>query len=49
MQPTTNLVISGQAGSRFGDWGKAEFEAAGKKPGVDFGCGCRGSSCLPVM
>jgi len=42
-QPTTNLVISGQAGMQIlGDWGKAEFAAAGKKPGVDFGCGLPG-------
>jgi len=42
-QPTTNLVISGQAGMQIlGDWGKAEFVAAGKKPGVDFGCGLPG-------
>lgn len=42
-QATTNLVISGQAGMQIlGDWGKAEFEAAGKKPGVDFGCGLPG-------
>jgi glucose/mannose transport system substrate-binding protein len=42
-QPTTNLVISGQAGMQIlGDWGKAEFEAAGKKAGVDFGCGLPG-------
>jgi len=43
-QATTNLVISGQAGMQIlGDWGKAEFIAAGKKPGVDFGCGLPGS------
>ena len=42
-QATTNLVISGQAGMQIlGDWGKAEFQAAGKKPGVDFGCGLPG-------
>ncbi|HVZ45847.1 MAG TPA: ABC transporter substrate-binding protein [Ramlibacter sp.] len=42
-QATTNLVISGQAGMQIlGDWGKAEFVAAGKKPGVDFGCGLPG-------
>jgi glucose/mannose transport system substrate-binding protein len=42
-QATTNLVISGQAGMQIlGDWGKAEFAAAGKKPGVDFGCGLPG-------
>jgi len=42
-QPTTNLVISGQAGMQIlGDWGKAEFVAAGKKPGVDFGCALPG-------
>lgn len=42
-QATTNLVISGQAGMQLlGDWGKAEFVAAGKKPGVDFGCGLPG-------
>jgi glucose/mannose transport system substrate-binding protein len=42
-QATTNLVISGQAGMQIlGDWGKAEFEAAGKKAGVDFGCGVPG-------
>jgi glucose/mannose transport system substrate-binding protein len=41
---TTNLVISGQAGMQIlGDWGKAEFEAAGQKSGVDFGCGLSGS------
>ena len=42
-QPTTNLVISGQAGMQIlGDWGKAEFDAAGKKAGVDYGCGLPG-------
>jgi len=42
-QATTNLVASGQAGMQIlGDWGKAEFEAAGKKQGVDFGCGLPG-------
>lgn len=42
-QATTNLVISGQAGMQIlGDWGKAEFKAAGKTPGVDFGCGLPG-------
>jgi glucose/mannose transport system substrate-binding protein len=40
---TTNLVIAGQAGMQIlGDWGKAEFEAAGQKGGVDFGCGLTG-------
>lgn len=42
-QATTNLVASGQAGMQIlGDWGKAELTAAGKKPGVDFGCGLPG-------
>ena len=42
-QATTNLLSSGQAGMQIlGDWGKAELEAAGKKPGVDFGCGLPG-------
>jgi glucose/mannose transport system substrate-binding protein len=42
-QATTNLVISGQAGMQIlGDWGKAEFIAAGKKQGVDFDCGLTG-------
>lgn len=36
---TTNMVISGQALMQIhGDWMKGEWYAAGKKPGVDFGC-----------
>jgi glucose/mannose transport system substrate-binding protein len=36
---TTNLVISGQALFHImGDWMKGEWLAAGKVPGVDFGC-----------
>jgi glucose/mannose transport system substrate-binding protein len=33
------MVIQGTAGMQFmGDWAKAEFTAAGQKPGVDFDC-----------
>jgi glucose/mannose transport system substrate-binding protein len=36
---TTNTVIAGQALFHImGDWMKGEWLAAGKKPGVDFGC-----------
>jgi glucose/mannose transport system substrate-binding protein len=36
---TTNLVITGKALMQIhGDWMKGEWYAAGKKPGVDFGC-----------
>lgn len=36
---TTNLVLTDKAAFQFmGDWAKAEFLNAGKKPGVDFGC-----------
>ena len=36
---TTNMVISGQALMQIhGDWMKGEWYAAGKRPGVDFGC-----------
>src|SRR5690606_11989682 len=36
---TTNMVITGQALMQIhGDWMKGEWYAAGKKPGVDFGC-----------
>lgn len=36
---TTNMVISGKAlGHVMGDWMKGEWLAAGKQPGVDFGC-----------
>lgn len=36
---TTNTVITGQALFHImGDWMKGEWLAAGKKPGVDFGC-----------
>lgn len=35
----TAMVIKGEAGMQLmGDWAKGEFIAAGKKPGVDFGC-----------
>jgi glucose/mannose transport system substrate-binding protein len=35
----TAMVIKGEAGMQLmGDWAKGEFLAAGKKPGVDFGC-----------
>jgi glucose/mannose transport system substrate-binding protein len=34
-----NMVVTGQAGAMvMGDWAKGEFTAAGKKPGVDYGC-----------
>lgn len=36
---TTNMVITGKALMQIhGDWMKGEWYAAGKKPGVDFGC-----------
>jgi glucose/mannose transport system substrate-binding protein len=36
---TTNLVINDKAAFQFmGDWAKAEFVGAGKKPVTDFGC-----------
>lgn len=36
---TTNMVITGQALMQIhGDWMKGEWRAAGKQPGVDFGC-----------
>lgn len=36
---TTNAVITGQALMQIhGDWMKGEWRAAGKEPGVDFGC-----------
>ena len=36
---TTNTVIAGQALFHImGDWMKGEWLAAGKVPGVDFGC-----------
>lgn len=36
---TTNNVIAGQALMQIhGDWMKGEWRAAGKEPGVDFGC-----------
>jgi glucose/mannose transport system substrate-binding protein len=36
---TTNLILSDKAAFQFmGDWAKAEFLNAGKKPGADFGC-----------
>ena len=35
----TNLVLTDKAAFQFmGDWAKAEFMNAGKKPGADFGC-----------
>lgn len=35
----TAMVIKGEAGMQLmGDWAKGEFQAAGKKPGADFGC-----------
>ncbi|GGK06988.1 ABC transporter substrate-binding protein [Pseudomonas matsuisoli] len=35
----TAMVIEGKAGMQImGDWAKAEFAAAGKKPGVDYQC-----------
>ncbi|MGZ3181926.1 MAG: ABC transporter substrate-binding protein [Telluria sp.] len=35
----TALLISGKAGFQImGDWAKGEFNAAGQKPGVQFGC-----------
>ena len=35
----TAMVIEGKAGMQImGDWAKAEFTAAGKKPGVDYEC-----------
>jgi glucose/mannose transport system substrate-binding protein len=35
----TAMVINGKAGMQFmGDWAKGEFNAAGKKPGVDYLC-----------
>lgn len=35
----TSMVIEGKAGMQImGDWAKAEFAAAGKKPGVDYQC-----------
>lgn len=36
---STNLVLTDKAAFQFmGDWAKAEFTAAGKQPGTDFGC-----------
>lgn len=47
---TTNTVISGQALFHImGDWMKGEWLAAGKVPGVDFGCQViPGSLAVPV-
>lgn len=47
---TTNTVISGQALFHImGDWMKGEWLAAGKVPGVDFGCEViPGSLAVPV-
>jgi glucose/mannose transport system substrate-binding protein len=48
--PTTNLLISGQAGIQvIGDWAKGEFKAAGKLPGKDFGCVLPGNPPMYVM
>lgn len=49
-QPTTNLLISGQAGMQIiGDWAKGELKAAGKVPGTDFGCVLPGTPSMYVM
>ena len=46
----TNLVVAGKAAiSITGDWGKAEFIAAGQKPGRDFGCQLQGSPPIFVI
>ena len=47
---TTNMVITGQALMQIhGDWMKGEWYAAGKQPGVDFGCvNIPGSKALSV-
>jgi len=47
---TTNTVITGQALMHImGDWMKGEWKAAGKEPGVDFGClPIPGAKAIPV-
>lgn len=47
---TTNTVITGQALMHImGDWMKGEWLAAGKEPGVDFGCEViPGAKAVPV-
>ena len=46
----TNLVVAGKAAiSITGDWGKAEFIAAGQKSGLDFGCQLQGSPPIFVI
>lgn len=46
----TNTVITGQALMHImGDWMKGEWKAAGKEPGVDFGClPIPGAKAIPV-
>ncbi len=45
-----DLVVSDQAALTIvGDWGKAEFINAGKKPGVDFGCQLQGDPPMYVI
>ena len=47
---TTNTVITGKALFHImGDWMKGEWKAAGKVPGVDFGCAViPGAKAVPV-
>jgi glucose/mannose transport system substrate-binding protein len=47
---TTNTVITGKALMHImGDWMKGEWKAAGKEPGVDFGCiPIPGAKAIPV-
>ncbi len=47
---TTNTVITGKALMHImGDWMKGEWKAAGKEPGVDFGCiQIPGAKAIPV-
>jgi len=46
----TNTVITGQALMHImGDWMKGEWKAAGKEPGIDFGClPIPGAKAIPV-
>ncbi|MBV9811417.1 MAG: carbohydrate ABC transporter substrate-binding protein, partial [Acetobacteraceae bacterium] len=46
----TDLVVAGKAAiSITGDWGKAEFVAAGKVPGKDFDCSLQGNPPMFVI
>ena len=46
----TNMVVAGKAAINItGDWGKAEFVAAGQVPGRDFGCQLQGNPPVFVI